>query len=362
MINLQPYNRHYLRSKCQLPQILTSYCINFMCLRIMQYSAIFMSLMLSEIVCFSRNNTNTLEVDVRIVGGEDCPISNHPYLISIRFGVTNIHRCGGSIINSNWILTAAHCFFSLTPIKNYLVVGGISDMYIMDSIFVRETILWEEIEKQPDFYGQKRQLVFKCMHESYTRQHIPNYDIGLAKVAKPFIMTKFVNLATLPTQIIEPSEHNHCLATGWGEHQQKNKNKVPDYSGITHLQCIMLPVITTEDCRMYITQLPVLHKVNISDHIMCTLFPSGGKDACQGDSGGPLVCNLKVYGIVSYGYGCAMPMRPGIYTRVDKFLGWIENTINTYDKRSASTSQRILFVKFNYISCLILIIIRIYIV
>lgn len=326
----------------------------------MQYFVIFMLLMMSEIVSFTQNDTNTVEVGVRIVGGEDCPISVHPYLISIRFGVENIHRCGGSIINPSWILTAAHCFFSLIPIEKYVVIGGISDMDIMDSIFVRGTRLWKEMEEKPDFYGQKRKLVFKCIHESYTREYAPNYDVGLAKVAKPFIMTKFVNVATLPTQIIEPSKHNHCSTTGWGEHQKKNKFNAPDITGITYLQCTVLPVITTDYCRILISKLRVVHKINISDHIMCTLFPIGGKDACQGDSGGPLVCNLKLYGIVSYGYGCAMPMRPGIYTRVDKFLGWIKNTLNTYDdKRSASTFLRTAIVNVNYVSFLLLII-RIY--
>lgn len=62
----------------------------------------------------------------------------------------------------------------------------------------------------------------------------------------------------------------------------------------------------------------------VTDRMICAGLQQGGKDACQGDSGGPLVNKDTLVGVVSWGYGCAVPNYPGVYSRVSSVRDWIK--------------------------------------
>ena len=98
-----------------------------------------------------------------------------------------------------------------------------------------------------------------------------------------------------------------CVVTGWG--------LVSEYGGFPdELQEVAVKLIDRERCRQYSGY------EKLTDRMQCAGYESGKKDACSGDSGGPLVCKAGgknsngpwvLYGIVSWGYGCARPGNPG---------------------------------------------------
>ena len=69
----------------------------------------------------------------------------------------------------------------------------------------------------------------------------------------------------------------------------------------------------------------------VTRRMRCAGYARGGVDACKGDSGGPLVCqrNRKRYlmGVVSWGAGCGLVGRYGVYADVLKLKKWIQETI-----------------------------------
>ncbi|RLU24011.1 hypothetical protein DMN91_004220 [Ooceraea biroi] len=104
-----------------------------------------------------------------------------------------------------------------------------------------------------------------------------------------------------------------CVVAGWGRHIPGSN----EGSG-TYLRHVRIPLISPDKCLM-----PNVHEKKQ----LCAGLPEGGRDACQGDSGGPLLCNGMQVGIVSWGEGCARPNSPGVYSRVDYYLQWLNETI-----------------------------------
>ncbi|XP_064425448.1 serine protease 1-like isoform X2 [Latimeria chalumnae] len=221
----------------------------------------------------------------KIVGGHDCQPYSQPWQASLNYGY---HFCGGSLINDQWVASAAHC----CPYAMQIILGD-HDLQVFEGteiIMKIETIVW---------------------HPSYDYQTL-DHDIMLLKLVHPVPVNERVRPVSLPTGC--PVAGTPCVVSGWG-------NILSDGVFLPAiLQCVTIPILSYEECdRSY----PGM----ISSTMVCAGYLEGGKDACQGDSGGPMVCNGELHGIVSWGFGCAEPNHPGVYTKVCALLPWIESTI-----------------------------------
>ncbi|KAM6420952.1 trypsin-like [Pluvialis apricaria] len=229
---------------------------------------------------------NADDDDDKIVGGYTCAENSVPYQVSLNAGY---HFCGGSLISSQWVVSAAHCYKSRIQVqlgKHNLELTESTQQFINSAKVIR--------------------------HSGYNYFTLDN-DIMLIKLAVPAQLNRAVQTIPLPTSCVATG--TTCLISGWGN-TLSNGNLYPDT-----LQCLKAPVLSSSECSS-------AYPGQITENMMCVGFMEGGKDSCQGDSGGPVVCNGQLQGIVSWGIGCAQRGYPGVYTKVCNYVSWIEETMS----------------------------------
>ncbi|KAL1243994.1 Transmembrane protease serine [Trichinella spiralis] len=212
----------------------------------------------------------------RIVGGVDAPDGAWPWMVALYYG--NHFACGGSLVQPDIVVTAAHCIANKYMSSAY-------------SVLINSNKL-----------GSGRRI----------------------KLLKPAVENSSKSLVCLPTSDVAPGQK--CIVTGWGR-------TVEGGSPSKILQQIKVPILTNAECNA-----PSRYSGFVSPTMFCAGFDEGGRDSCQGDSGGPLVCEQdgiwELRGTVSWGIGCARPMRPGVYSRVYVFKKWISYIVHSIRKRN----------------------------
>ncbi|KAJ8267761.1 hypothetical protein COCON_G00129330 [Conger conger] len=226
------------------------------------------------------------EDDDKIVGGYECEPHSKPWQVSLNSGY---HFCGGSLVNENWVVSAAHCYKSRVEVR-------------LGEHNIRKT------EGNEQFIRSSRVI----RHPSYDSWNINN-DIMLIKLSEPATFSSAVQPVALPTSCAPAG--TMCTVSGWGDTMTSNDG--------TRLQCLEIPILSDDDCKS-------AYPGMITPAMFCAGYLQGGKDSCQGDSGGPVVCNGELQGVVSWGYGCAERDHPGVYARVCLFNDWLTSTMAKY--------------------------------
>lgn len=235
-----------------------------------------------------------------IVGGSEATKNEFPWQIWLHPANYSGVYCGASLISADWALTAAHCVQGYAP-SNMIVELGMHT--IGGTNPYRQTKTVSQIIVHPQYNSSSQ-----------------DYDYALLRLSSAATL----NVAVAPIALATTSDSAlyangvTSIVSGWGTTSSGGA-----VSSV--LLKAAVPVVDNVTCNAN-------YGGGITARMVCAGYPQGGVDSCQGDSGGPLFVNTatapKLIGVVSWGFGCAVAGKPGVYSHVANAYSWISTYVS----------------------------------
>lgn len=220
---------------------------------------------------------------VEVVGGVRAAEGEFPWVVRLSNG------CAGTLVRTQYVLTAAHCVRRSGSTSSIAVTAGSADLYSSKAIRVRSAA----VERAHGFSSV-----------------VDGDDWAIIRLAKA------VDLPVVSLPRDSSLDSGTFTVIGWGATREGSMAQQ------RWLRKVQVPHVSDDACkRRYDSE---GYGFVASDMLCAGDVRRGGKDSCQGDSGGPLLKrsgnDWVQVGIVSWGVGCGEAEFPGVYTQVSHFL------------------------------------------
>jgi secreted trypsin-like serine protease len=297
--------------------------------------------------------TDTTSAKKKIYFGDVAKKGAYPFMVSVLHSdatstedaIHKAHFCGGSLIRQRWVLTAAHCVYELEKDPPRAREPGDINVYVGSNEFKG---------------GQRIKVRRIIVHPNYDIEQGPDNDIALLELVEAPApgRASIITLATPATENEYGVPGKTVTAAGWGETEEGDFPKA--------LLEVKLDIVETRTCNANVlawrrnqwfenqvaglraklslsedtvSQMRKLldnspQEQVITENMVCTATLATRKDTCVGDSGGPLFTEVSrgrflQIGLTSWSEaGCGMAEQGlfGVYTRVARYVDWIEQT------------------------------------
>ncbi|KAF2896312.1 hypothetical protein ILUMI_09875 [Ignelater luminosus] len=259
----------------------------------------------------------------RIFGGKLTSIGEFPWMVALEYKKKSNSRdagikCGGSLINNEFVLTAAQCV--LHPNLQVTAVH-LGEWNITTDPDCQEYVA-NDLCADPVLKIKAKEIISHPLYNSKNKYN----DIALIRLEKKIQFTDYIKPICLSSPLLTPPNSGTVMtSTGWGLTEEAKYSEV--------LLKVKLPIVSKDICSSTIGR----YQRPIGLHQLCA-GGELGKDVCVGDIGAPL---MRIYedkenhkmnwyqdGIVSWGaLGCANKGYPSVYTKIADYFEWITNII-----------------------------------
>jgi len=264
-----------------------------------------------EVRCGVRREVAACLERVRIVGGDEAGCNEWPWQVGLltRDGeaINSDPWCGGALVNSRHIVTAAHCTNGSTGSDIAVTIG---DHNVLESATEPEQ-RWIGVEEVIEHPGYDRGVL---------------NDIAVLRLAQEVDLSLFSPVCIPPTSVASSEEFagQNATAVGWGALEYGTG----DYPETLQELQDLLPIVTKADC----VDNEYIYESDLQPGMFCAGGPGLGIDTCQGDSGGPLTRQTssgiyELVGAVSWGRNCAKSF--GVYADLPYYRQWVVDNVGT---------------------------------
>jgi secreted trypsin-like serine protease len=259
-----------------------------------------------------------------IVGGSGASIASFPFQVALYDPQAGSPAagffCGGVIIDSTHVVTAAHCITG----GGGRQAGSAGDVAVLAGSSTLD----------PTDPGSVRDPVQSSAFDSHYNPQSSDYDVALLTLVRPLwagSTAPSVNgvdtIAPLPLDPGNASAYANpnvtpaitATASGWGD---VNPALGHGANYPTSLRAVRMPLVSDSLCEEQYAAI----EQPITSRMICAGGGRSHLDTCYGDSGGPLVvdqdtparppADYVLVGLVAFGNGCAQPGYAGVYTRI----------------------------------------------
>lgn len=235
-----------------------------------------------------------------IVGGKEAAKFEYPWLVSLE--TSNFHICGGTLLDENNIITAAHCGVGERPSPSLTAVAHRHDLNA-------------DVESENAVVFEVKRIINHPQYNTKTNA----FDAAIWKVQVVSgdlkSLTGVFGAVDLDDGSLGLKANTTLTIAGWGDTAENGA------SSNVLLEAVV-DIVDSKQCKKAYEYL--------DDSSLCAAAP--GKDTCQGDSGGPIFKpagkngKVTLVGITSFGEGCANAKFPGAYARTSSIIDWVRKT------------------------------------